>query len=106
MATIPDGATAYPSPAGLGAARPREVDGCTLFSMPGPPARWRRSSPASWRTTSRRAGAHRAVTHRAGVDMWESEVSPMLQQVMEAVPGTYCKGTSRSATSGSCRSTS
>jgi len=24
--------------------------------------------------------------------MWESEVSPMLQQVMEAVPGTYCKG--------------
>ena len=24
--------------------------------------------------------------------MWESEVSPFLQQVMEAIPGTYCKG--------------
>ena len=32
------------------------------------------------------------MTHRVYVDMWESEVSPMLQQVMEAVPGTYCKG--------------
>ena len=37
-------------------------------------------------------GAHRALTHRVYVDMWESEVAPLLQQVMEAVPGTYCKG--------------
>jgi molybdopterin-biosynthesis enzyme MoeA-like protein len=38
------------------------------------------------------AGAHRAVTHRIYVDMYESEVAPMLQQVMTAIPGTYCKG--------------
>jgi len=38
------------------------------------------------------AGNHSAVTHRVYVDMYESEVAPMLQQVMTAVPGTYCKG--------------
>jgi nicotinamide-nucleotide amidase len=93
MATIPDGATAYPSPAGWAPLVRVEVDGCTLFSMPGPP----REMEAIFgrfleEYFSAGEGAHRAVTHRVYVDMWESEVSPMLQQVMEAVPGTYCKG--------------
>ena len=93
MATIPDGATAYPSPAGWAPLVRVEVDGCTIFSMPGPP----REMEAIFARFledyfSAGEGAHRAVTHRVYVDMWESEVSPMLQQVMEAVPGTYCKG--------------
>ena len=37
-------------------------------------------------------GAHRSITHRVYVDMWESEVAPFLQQIMEEIPGTYCKG--------------
>ena len=93
MATIPDGATAYPSPAGWAPLVRVEVDGCTIFSMPGPP----REMEAIFARFleeyfSEGAGSHRALTHRVYVDMWESEVSPMLQQVMEAVPGTYCKG--------------
>ena len=64
-----------------------------IMSMPGPPremegvfARYLEDYFGSG------AGSHRAVTHRVYVDMWESEVSPMLQQVMAEVPGTYCKG--------------
>jgi nicotinamide-nucleotide amidase len=93
MATIPNGASAYPSPAGWAPLVRVEVDGCTLFSMPGPP----REMEAIFARFleeyfSAGEGAHRAVTHRVYVDMWESEVAPLLQQVMEAVPGTYCKG--------------
>jgi nicotinamide-nucleotide amidase len=93
MATIPDGSTAYPSPAGWAPLVRSEVGGCTIMSMPGPPremeavfARYLEDYFGSGE------GSHRAVTHRVYVDMWESEVSPMLQQVMAAVPGTYCKG--------------
>ena len=93
MATIPDGATAYPSPAGWAPLVRVEVGECTIFSMPGPP----REMEAIFARFleeyfSAGEGAHRAVTHRVYVDMWESEVSPLLQQVMDAVPGTYCKG--------------
>jgi nicotinamide-nucleotide amidase len=93
MATIPDGAAAFPSPAGWAPLVRVEIDGCTLFSMAGPP----REMEATFARYleeyfSSGEGAHHALTHRVYVDMWESEVSPMLQQVMEAVPGTYCKG--------------
>jgi nicotinamide-nucleotide amidase len=93
MATIPDGAKAYPSPAGWAPLVRTTVRDCTIFSMPGPPremeavfARFLEDYFTSG------TGAHRALTHRVYVDMWESEVAPLLQQVMEAVPGTYCKG--------------
>jgi molybdenum cofactor synthesis domain-containing protein len=93
MATVPDGAQAFPSPAGWAPLMRVEIDGCTLFSMAGPP----REMEATFNRYleeyfSSGEGAHKAVTHRVYVDMWESEVSPFLQQVMAAVPGTYCKG--------------
>jgi nicotinamide-nucleotide amidase len=93
MATIPDGATAYPSPAGWAPLVRTVVRDCTIFSMPGPP---REMEAVFARFLEDYFGAgegsHRALTHRVYVDMWESEVAPMLQKVMEAVPGTYCKG--------------
>ena len=93
MATVPDGASAFPSPAGWAPLIRIEVEGCTLFSMAGPP----REMEATFNRYleeyfSSGEGTHHAVTHRVYVDMWESEVSPYLQQVMEAIPGTYCKG--------------
>jgi molybdenum cofactor synthesis domain-containing protein len=93
MATVPDGAKASPSPAGWAPLVRIEIDGCTLFSMAGPP----REMEATFNRYleeyfSSGEGAHHAVTHRCYVDMWESEVSPFLQQIMEAIPGTYCKG--------------
>jgi molybdenum cofactor synthesis domain-containing protein len=93
MATIPDGATAYPSPAGWAPLIRVDLDGCAIFSMPGPPremeAVFARYLEDYFGAGS---GAHKAVTHRVYVDMYESEVAPMLQQVMKSIPGTYCKG--------------
>ena len=93
MATIPDGATAYPSPAGWAPLIRAELDGCVIFSMPGPPhemqavfARYLEDYFAAG------AGAHSALSQRVYVDMNESEVAPLLQQVMSTVPGTYGKG--------------
>jgi molybdenum cofactor synthesis domain-containing protein len=93
MATIPDGAQAFPSPAGWAPLVRSEFNGCTYFSMAGPP----REMEATFNRYleeyfSSGEGAHQALTHRVYVDMWESEVSPFLQQVMAEVPGTYCKG--------------
>jgi nicotinamide-nucleotide amidase len=93
MATIPDGATAYPSPAGWAPLVRAEVNGCTMFSMPGPP----REMEAVFARYleeyfSEGAGAHRSLTQRVYVDMWESEVAPFLQQIMQEIPGAYCKG--------------
>jgi len=93
MATIPDGSAAFPSPAGWAPLVKTVVNGCTIFCMPGPP----REMEAVFARFleeyfSEGAGSHRAVTHRVYVDMWESEVAPLLQQVMAEVPGTYCKG--------------
>lgn len=93
MATIPDGATAYPSPAGWAPLIRVDVGEAAIFSMPGPPremeAVFARYLEDYFRAG---AGAHRAVTHRVYVDMYESEVAPMIKQVMDTIPGTYCKG--------------
>jgi hypothetical protein len=39
-----------------------------------------------------REGSGASLARRIYVNMWESEVSPLARQVMEAVPGTYIKG--------------
>lgn len=92
MGTIPDGAKAYPSPAGWAPLIQAELDGCTLFLMPGPPSEVQAVFARYLADYFGGEQGHRGITERVYVDMWESEVSPMLQQVMEAVPGTYCKG--------------
>ena len=92
MGTIPEGAKAYPSPAGWAPLIQAELDGCTLFLMPGPPSEVQAIFARYLADYFGGEQGHRSLTERVYVDMWESEVSPMLQQVMEAVPGTYCKG--------------
>ena len=92
MATVPEGSTVYPSPAGWAPLTRAELDGCTLFLLPGPPSEVQAIFARYLADYFGGEQGHRSVTHRVYVDMWESEVSPMLQQVMEVVPGTYCKG--------------
>ncbi len=92
MATVPIGATVYPSPAGWAPLIHAELDGCAIFLMPGPPSEVQAIFARYLADYFGGEAGHRSITHRVYVDMWESEVSPMLQRVMEAVPGTYCKG--------------
>jgi nicotinamide-nucleotide amidase len=92
MATVPEGATVYPSPAGWAPLIRADYRGATLFLLPGPPSEVQAIFGRYLADYFGGEQGHRSVTHRCYVDMWESEVSPLLQQVMEAVPGTYCKG--------------
>ncbi|MCC6173717.1 MAG: competence/damage-inducible protein A [Chloroflexi bacterium] len=93
MATVPIGTDVFPSPAGWAPLIRADVNGCSIFLLPGPPQEVQ-AIFARYLADYFGGAQHalRAITHRVYVDMWESEVSPLLQQVMDAVPGTYCKG--------------
>ncbi len=92
MATVPAGASIFPSPAGWAPLIRADLDGCAIFLLPGPPQEVQAIFARYMADHFGGAGAGRAAVHRVYVDMWESEVAPLLQQVMDAVPGTYCKG--------------
>jgi molybdenum cofactor synthesis domain-containing protein len=92
MATVPVGSTVYPSPAGWAPLIRTDVNGCSIFNLPGPPTEVQGVFARYLADYFGGDSGSRSLVHRVYVDMWESEVSPMLQQVMDAVPGTYCKG--------------
>lgn len=92
MGTVPESARAFPSPAGWAPLIRADVDGSALFLMPGPPQEVQAVFARYLADHFGGDQGSRSVVHRVYVDMWESEVAPLLQQVMAAEPGTYCKG--------------
>ena len=92
MATVPMGAEIFPSPAGWAPLIRARADGCSIFLLPGPPQEVQALFARYLADHFGGEGGARGLVHRVYVDMWESEVSPILQQVMDAVPGTYLKG--------------
>ena len=92
MATVPAGTHVFPSPAGWAPLIRADLDGCAIFLLPGPPQEVQAIFARYLADHFGGERGGRSVVHRVYVDMWESEVSPLLQQVMDAVPGTYCKG--------------
>jgi nicotinamide-nucleotide amidase len=91
MATVPDGATVYQNPAGWAPLIELPAGPTTFYMMPGPP----KEMQALW--TTHLNGILSSVFHsttaakRVWVTMYESEVSPHLQQVMKTHPQTYLK---------------
>ncbi len=92
MASVPAGTAVFPSPAGWAPLIRAEVDGCAMFLLPGPPQEVRAIFARYLADYFAGDRGSRGLAHRVYVDMWESEVSPLLQRVMDEVPGTYCKG--------------
>jgi nicotinamide-nucleotide amidase len=92
MATVPAGARVSPSPAGWAPLIRADVDDCALFLLPGPPQEVQAIFARFLADHFGGDRGGRSAAHRVYVDMWESEVAPVLQRVMEAVPDTYCKG--------------
>jgi len=92
MATVPQGAKVHPNPAGWAPCIEVELDGATVLCMPGPPPEVKGVFQEHVRhILSQRIGA-KCATRRVWTNMYESEVSPHIQQVMEEFPGTYLKG--------------
>ena len=91
MATVPIGANVYQNPAGWAPLIELPVRTSTFYVMPGPP----REMQALWNThlNDILKGVFRSTTaaRRVWVSMFESEVSPHIQRVMNEYPQTYIK---------------
>jgi molybdenum cofactor synthesis domain-containing protein len=91
MAMAPVGSRVYQNPAGWAPLIVLDAGPATFYMMPGPP----REMQALWNThlNDLLKNVFRTATaaRRVWVTMYESEVSPHLQQVMQTYPRTYLK---------------
>ncbi len=91
MATVPVGATVYQNPAGWAPLIELPARSTTFYMMPGPP----KEMQALWNThlndILKRVFRSVTAARRVWVSMFESEVSPHIQQVMKTYPQTYIK---------------
>ena len=91
MATIPESATVLQNPAGWAPCISVEHQNTTLMMMPGPP----REMKAIFENYIQPLIAERyraeITTARVYVSMFEAEVSPLMQKVMERHPDVYLK---------------
>ena len=91
MATVPETATVLQNPAGWAPCISVEHEVSTLMMMPGPP----REMKAIFQTHIQPLIAERyraeITTTRVYVSMFEAEVSPLMQKVMERHPDVYLK---------------
>ena len=91
MAMVPESATVWQNPAGWAPCISVEHQNTTLMMMPGPP----REMKAIFETYIQPLIAERyraeITTARVYVSMFEAEVSPLMQKVMEHHPDVYLK---------------
>lgn len=91
MATVPASSQVLPNPAGWAPCLRVQLGETALFVLPGPPREVEavfvaHVSPAVAQACGRRSTALRLV-----VDMYESELSVLMQEVMARYPNTYLK---------------
>jgi len=92
MATLPKGATVHANPVGWAPCIEVAVRDSVVLSMPGPPREMKGIFEAHvQRILSQRLQA-KSATRRVWTSMYESEMSPHIQKVMQEFPGTYLKG--------------
>lgn len=89
MATIPRGTVVTPNPAGWAPCIRGDLGETAIFLLPGPPREMEALFIAA--VAPRFGSVGRTQAARVVVNMWESEIAPLLQQVMAALPGTYLK---------------
>jgi molybdenum cofactor synthesis domain-containing protein len=91
MATIPAGSVGHLNPVGWAPCIQCRAGGTVIFILPGPPREMEAcftTNVAPWITANTTvAGA----AMRVGVTMYESEVSPLMEQVMAEHAGVYLK---------------
>ena len=91
MATVPEGADVFQNPVGW-APCIRVVEGdSSILLMPGPPREMKSIFETYITPLIAERYSSKTATRRVYVNMFEAEVSPLLQQVMGEHPGTYLK---------------
>jgi nicotinamide-nucleotide amidase len=91
MATVPAGSEVLANPAGWAPCTICRAAEATLIVLPGPPREM--EAVFTMHVASRVAALteHKSAALRVVVNMYESEVSPLMQEVMAKFPGTYLK---------------
>lgn len=92
MATIPTAAQVMLNPVGWAPCTRVDVNGTTFLALPGPPHEMEAVfNEHILPLLSKRYNVETAV-RRVFVDTYESDVSPLLQRLMQQYPGSYLKG--------------
>jgi nicotinamide-nucleotide amidase len=91
MATVPAGSEVCANPAGWAPCTFVRHEGGTIIIMPGPPKELEAIFTLRVSEAVALVSAHRTAALRVVVNMFESEVSPLMQAVMARFPGTYLK---------------
>ncbi|RKU31378.1 hypothetical protein C6497_02470 [Candidatus Poribacteria bacterium] len=91
MATIPETAQVYQNPAGWAPCISVEYKMSTIMMMPGPPREMKAIFDAYIQPLIIDRYRDEISTARVYVSMFEAEVSPLMQKVMERYPDVYLK---------------
>ena len=91
MATVPEGAEIHWNPVGWAPCLHLQEDGASIFVLPGPPREMEALFTPFVAPYILSACQTKTATIRVMVNMYESEVSPLMQMVMERFPAVYMK---------------
>ncbi|MCY4436464.1 MAG: competence/damage-inducible protein A [Chloroflexi bacterium] len=91
MATVPESAVVWASPAGWAPCIQVKKAKTTYFVLPGPPREMEALFDRYVATAISESLEIRSAARRVFVNMSESEVSPLIEVAMEQLPGLYAK---------------
>lgn len=91
MATVPAGSEVLQNPAGWAPCTFVRHEGGSIIIMPGPPKEMEAVFTLHVAGAIAAASEHKTAALRVVVNMHESEVSPLMQEVMARCPGCYLK---------------
>ena len=91
MATVPESAIVWASPAGWAPCIQVSKAGSTYFILPGPPREMEALFDRYVATSISESLEVKSAARRLFVNMSESDVSPLIEDAMEQFPGLYAK---------------
>lgn len=91
MATVPEGCLVLQNPIGWAPLIAVRKEQAWLYALPGPPKEMEAVFSRHLIPVITAMSDKRTASVLVKVTMYESEVSPLMQEVMEAFPGTYLK---------------
>ncbi len=91
MATSPDGSIVHANPAGVAPCVETVIDDTTIYNLPGPPREVQALFNQSIEGAIAEIYTANRVVLRVTVNLPESELGPILHDVMAAHPNTYLK---------------
>jgi len=91
MATSPEGSIVHPNPAGVAPCVETQVEKTTIYNLPGPPREVQALFVQCLEGPIADIASGDRISLRVAVNLPESELGPILHEVMEKHPNTYLK---------------